>query len=195
MIIGLDVDEVLCDIMTRVIQRHNEVYDDEKKYVKEDFHSYNWWEAWGGTREDSMKELYEFMASDYAEDVPVVKWSREGVERISEKNYLIGVTARLLDFRKETEKWLEKNFGEWIKEIYFCGDFEKKQGLSRKSEIVRKRGIELIVEDNFDYAAECAKVGVRVFLFNAPWNQALPPPGVERVYSWYDIVEKLDCAY
>jgi uncharacterized protein len=195
MLIGLDVDEVLAETIVRVIERHNDVYCDEKKYKREDFTSYNWSDVWGGTREDSINEIYDFVASEYHDRIEPKKWAVEGVKRLSKHHDLVAVTGRSFDFEEKTRNWLGKYFGDMIDGVCFGNDYSKNGEMINKSHIAKELGLELFVEDNFSYANDIAKVGTKVFLFNAPWNQDLPDNGVQRVYSWYDIVEKLGYMY
>ena len=53
--------------------------------------------------------------------------------------------------------------------------------------------VELIIEDSLETAEECASSGLRVLLFDCPWNQnSNLPEGIMRVKSWKEIVEKTE---
>ena len=49
-----------------------------------------------------------------------------------------------------------------------------------------------MVEDNADYALDCAKNGVRTFLLAKPWNQEYEAhKNITKVKNWEEIVTHL----
>ncbi|HUC01922.1 MAG TPA: hypothetical protein VMA75_03380 [Candidatus Paceibacterota bacterium] len=58
-------------------------------------------------------------------------------------------------------------------------------------EVVADSGATIMIEDHMTNATVCAEAGIKVFLFDQPWNQGELPPGIERVHSWDEIVKKL----
>lgn len=63
MIIAIDVDEVLATLLNPVIDYHNDMYN--TSLTREKFQSYNWWETWGGTKEEAIAKFYDFWETDY----------------------------------------------------------------------------------------------------------------------------------
>lgn len=79
-----------------------------------------------------------------------------------------------------------------IKEVYFGNSNDINEGKEiRKSDICKKLGADLLVDDQLEHAEDCARVGIEVLLYNSPWNQGIPLCGVTRVYSWHDIIDKI----
>jgi len=188
MLIALDIDEVLADTVNEVVEHYNRNFG--SNFRRDDFRTCNFWETWGGTREETVGILYDFM-NERGDDILPKKGAVNGVRKLSEKHKLISITSRQNDFEEQTRRWLERNFDGLIKEVYFTNAYAKRGEAFKKSVFVREKGVELIVEDHFDYACDCVAVGAKVFLLDCPWNQELPPVGVTRVYSWYDIVDRL----
>lgn len=57
--VGVDLDEVLADFLPSLMDYHNENYGTDFK--KEDFHSYQFWHVWGGTREEAIQKYMAFL--------------------------------------------------------------------------------------------------------------------------------------
>jgi uncharacterized HAD superfamily protein len=60
-----------------------------------------------------------------------------------------------------------------------------------KSAMCKELGIQVMIDDHMSVAKDCAEAGIRVLLFDQPWNQGELPMGAERVHSWDEIVKKL----
>ena len=74
--IGVDLDEVLGDFLSSLIQYHNTNYN--SVLSREDFHSYKFWEVWGGTKEEAIQKLNDNEAN--LESYNFDSWSENGVE-------------------------------------------------------------------------------------------------------------------
>ena len=59
-----------------------------------------------------------------------------------------------------------------------------------KGKICKDHGIDLLIDDFYEYALECVAVGVPVILFNTQWNDMLPlKKGMHRAANWPEILE------
>ncbi|MBI5229280.1 hypothetical protein HY991_04155 [Candidatus Micrarchaeota archaeon] len=190
MLIGMDLDEVLADFLSSVIKFHNTTYGTSLK--REDFFSYNFWEVWSGTREEAIKKVYEFHKTHYFHEIQPVEGAVEGVRELKEEHELVVITSRQYGIEKETRVWVQKTFPDAFSGVYFTNDFSK-DGLRSKSkkDFCKELGIDLLVEDHLNYAKECVADGVRVLLLDCPWNKRERPQKVSRVYSWKEIVERI----
>jgi hypothetical protein len=54
--IGFDYDDVLVEYIPAVIKFHNNTYKTALKI--DDFHSYKFWEVWGGTRQQAIEKIH-----------------------------------------------------------------------------------------------------------------------------------------
>jgi len=92
MLIAIDLDEVLAEFIDSFIEFHNAVYG--TNLTRNNFFSYKFWEAWGGTRKEAINKVYEFHKTPYFKNIKPVEGAIEGVKKIGKKNKLIVITSR-----------------------------------------------------------------------------------------------------
>lgn len=192
--IGIDFDDVVADSVKAIIMLHNNKYG--TAFKKEEFISYRVEDVWGGTKEEWRIKLNEFFSTDHLVSLDPMAGSLLGISAL--KNYgheLYIVTGRSEQDIPATEMWLKMHFPEVFREVHYA-QFVTKNDLGskfrEKSEICKDNGIKLMIDDNPRVAKECAEAGISVLLFDQPWNKGDFPSNVERVYSWKEIVEKLN---
>src|SRR5690606_39188480 len=97
------------------------------------------------------------------------------------------VTARHIDTKGDTIAWLEEHFPGHFKDIHFTFHNGSRRP---KSEICRLADLPTLIEDNGDYARECADSGINVLLMDHPWNRTVPEGWkIRRVQSWDHAVD------
>jgi uncharacterized protein len=189
--LGIDFDETVADSIMAIIKLHNDQYG--TNYKKEEVTQYHVHEVWGGTQEGWMAKLDEFFSAKNVEHLDPIAGSIPAIDALKKAGHeLYIVTARSDSDIEATELWLKLHFPETFKGIHYgqarSDDPVKKR---TKSEMCKELGIELMIDDHMSVAKDCSAAGLKVFLFDQPWNQGELPSGVERVYSWDEIVEKL----
>lgn len=190
--IGIDLDDVAVDSITAIIGFHNE--KSGACLTKGDRHSYNLWEVWGGTREEAIEKVNEFFATDTAWDLDPMPGSVKALTALKEKGHeLFIITARDKDSVGKTEKWIEKNFPRLFAGVHFGNAYNLSGEPRKKSEMCKEVGVEMLVDDHLENAFDCAAAGIRVLLFDQPWNrqELTLPKNVERVFSWDEVVRKI----
>ncbi len=185
--IGVDLDSVLAEIIPAMDRFHNETYHTKIKLA--DHKSFNLSEVWGGTSDDAYNKLLRFQQSAYFDIIKPVKGARRGIAGLNKKHTLSVITARPYLLEKKTIAWLDKYFPKKFKHIYHTNQAARSnEPFVKKSEIGKKLGIEMMIEDNLDFAIDIVSIGVPVFLFDQPWNRVKKlPKGITRVYSWREI--------
>ena len=190
--IGIDLDEVVGDSITAIIRFHNEKYG--TRLTKDDFYSYDFWKVWGGTRDEAIKKVMEFFASDAAWSIDPMAGSMKALMELKEKGHeLFIITHRNNDIVGKTEEWLEKHFPRVFAGAHFGNAYSFSGEGRKKSDICKELGVEVLVDDHMENVRDCASAGIRVLLFDQPWNrqETTLPPGVERVLSWEEVVGKI----
>lgn len=188
--IGIDLDEVLADFLSTLIEFHNEKRG--TSFKRNDFHSYRVYEVWGGTLEETIAEIYEFYETKFFDRVKPMPGALESVNELSRNHELIVITSRQLDISQKTISWIEKYFSGRFSGIFFTNQNSLSGKSLSKSSICRNSEIEFMVEDYLDYASECARSVKKVLLYDSPWNKTADlPENIFRVYSWKDISENL----
>jgi len=187
--IGIDLDDVIVDFFPSFLIFYNQKY--RKKFELADLTRYHIWEVGiGRDMEEAIVLVDEFFYSEDFINMPLVTGAQAGVEELS-KRYggLVLVTSRPMRWRERTQSFIEHAFPKVPIEVNYSSGLHR-QGIS-KGQICKRGGVDVFVEDCLEYAEECAANRIRTLLLDKPWNQG-SNGNVERVYSWDDILEKIN---
>lgn len=190
--IGVDLDAVLGDIMTPLTDFHNRKYG--TKHKLEDNTNYDLSLIWGCSKDEVVSRVYEFYFSPQLEQILPIEGAIDGVKKLAEEHELHVITSRPYVIDKPTRKWINKHFPNQFRSIFHTNQMSK-SGTPRKkkSEACKQLGIELIIDDHTDFVFDCVSIGIKAFLFDAPWNQAAKKNiNVVRVKSWKEIVKRMN---
>ncbi|MDD5084283.1 MAG: hypothetical protein PHT88_05155 [Candidatus Moranbacteria bacterium] len=190
--IGIDLDDVLCDYATAFVKYHNDTYS--TTLTKADIWSYNFWDVLNISREEAVKRVYAFGRSSKMMDIDPVPGAKRAVDSLLARNHELSlITARDADFSDITHHWLARHFPGVFSDIHFVNHYSTTTAPRSKGDVCREIGASMMIDDSFDNAISCHGVcGSGVLLFDAPWNANKElPVGVHRVFSWYDVLEKL----
>ncbi len=84
--IAVDLDEILAEFLASVIAFHNDTY--KTKLSKSDFHSYKYWEVWGGNRDEAIQKVYDFHQTPYFQNIKPVAGAIEAIMANTVKSLL-----------------------------------------------------------------------------------------------------------
>jgi 5'(3')-deoxyribonucleotidase len=186
--IALDWDDTLVKFIDAVIEFHNKEYG--TSLVNKDFHSYKFWEVWGGNRIEAISKIDIFFQSEYFDKIDLFEDSNEFISNLQKDNELYIITARPYHIMEKTLFAINRFFPNIFKDVFFCNQFSN-IGLPRKKrDICDDLGIDMIVEDSADYANECVFNERKVYLLSRPWNITSElKPEVKRVASLKEILD------
>jgi len=185
--IGVDLDDVLSQSTPALIKFHNNTYGTSLKI--KDLKTYIW-ETWSETLKEALQKIEDFHKTPYFKNIKPIKGAKEVLEKLKKNNEIYIITARGDDIKKATEKWVENHFPNTFSKIYFTDEFLQENAEVTKGTVCNSIGIDVFIEDNLEYALECAGPNRKVYLLDYPWNQTDElPEGVKRVYSWKEIGE------
>tara|TARA_Y100000310_G_scaffold344806_1_gene459650 strand:+ start:1926 stop:2516 length:591 start_codon:yes stop_codon:yes gene_type:complete len=191
MLIGVDVDDVLAELMEQLLRDYN--LEHGTGISKNDVLSYDLSELWGGTIEETIAIVNGFYHGSLFREIQPVFGSQEGVRKLSERHKLEVITSRPYSIERETKGWVEEYFGGLFSEVTLTNEFPLDERPGRgKHEVCEERGIDVLIDDYMGHAERCSGNGTRVLLYDQPWNQGEVPEGVTRVYSWNDVVREID---
>jgi len=186
--IAVDLDDSLADLISQLILFHNERYG--TCFKKENFNSNNYVDIWGGTRNDNVIKIRQFFKSGYFEKIIPITGSQE-VLKILRKNghnpFL--VTGRESHFEQITYAFIEKYFFDIFSGIYHTNAYSDNLVKINKSTICKELNASIIIEDDLIHIIDCANSGIKVLVYDTPWNQGALPDGTTRVFSWNQILE------
>ena len=190
MIIGIDLDEVLAEFLSAVIEYHNFTYKTE--LTKKQFKSYSFWKIWGGTMDGAIQKIYDFHKTYYFKNIKPVTGAIKALTILKQDNDLFVITARQNNIKKETKEWVNQYFPNLFSGIYLGNHFSQNGDAIAKSKICDDLAVEVMIEDSIENAIDCISPKRRVFLFDRPWNQqAELPPEISRVFSWKEIAKAI----
>lgn len=186
--IGIDIDEVVVEFMEGYLKFHNKKYN--TNYNLNDITNYHLWlSGLHKTKEESVKDVTEFSNSIYFDSISLVKNVKSHLEIILKKynSYFVSSRSELLS--EKTKNFFYSNFPSNRYKFIFSGEI---YGGKSKAEICKEENIYKMIEDNADYALDCAKNGVITFLLDKPWNKSYEKhENIVKVKNWKEIMEKL----
>lgn len=188
--IAIDIDEVTADFISYFVYFHNLMY--KTNFSKDKIASYYLHEAFETEKNEMGLRFAEFQSLHLLEEVKPSEGAIEGIKSLIKRGFSpVFVTARPKTIEKETKLWLQKYFGNNKLPVFFTHQASGMPKL-KKSQICKSIGAEILIDDHIDNAIDCAQNGIKVFLFDAPWNQTDDlPQGVIRVKSWKEIQKLL----
>jgi len=186
--IGIDLDEVTADFFGALLKFYHKKKG--KLYTKEDFTKFEWWPKIGANREEAIKIVDEFHETHNLEDVIPLEHAVDSILNLLKNHKLIVITGRPLRFKAKTEQWVNHHIRANIKIIH-AGEFHKGQA-ETKAQICQKLKIPILLEDAPETALDCANSGVKVILFEMPWNRHIKHKNIIRVKNWLEAVEEIE---
>ncbi len=189
--IAIDIDDVLFPFVPELIKFHNKKYG--TFLTMKNFISYDFWNVWGGNKEQAIRKVKEFFREYSINKVKPIKNSYKVINNLNKKNKLYIITSRQNEFEDVTHQWIDKFFPKIFEKIYLCNHYNLKGRKMSKSGICQKENINLIIDDNLKYIVESRKIGVKTLLFgNYPWNQNTGKiDDITRVNNWKEVLRYL----
>ena len=183
MIIAVDMDEILANFFDQLLLYHNDKYN--TSYKREDIVSYDLWDVWGGTKEEAIIKIRQFFHSKYFDEIRPIEGSLKGIAELKKRHTLVVITSRFDIFMEKTILWLKKHYKDSFKDVYFT-HYDKDVS---KASVCKKLGVDIIIDDAEKNAIECSREGIKVLLYDYPWNRKLSSSkNIKRVHSWKDIL-------
>lgn len=188
--IGIDMDSVIADLMTPLIEFHNIHY--KTSFTLQHHTTYDLREVWSCDYKETLERVSKFYDSEYFTNVIPMPGSIKGIQYLCQNHELLIITSRPTILEQKTEAWIQKHFPDTFSHIVLTNQYSKENTPSKtKAEVGKELGIELMIEDGLEFALNCSEAGIKVFLLDMPWNQVKSlPKNITRVHSWEQLVEK-----
>eukprot|EP00210_Caulerpa_lentillifera_P001499 g1437.t1 len=168
--VAVDVDEVLGQFVVALNSFCKERYGME--HSVEDYYVYHFATIWGCTQDESSKIVHEFFESPHFHQLPLVPGAFEALSELQQWCDLHVVTSRQNVIRDITIKWLSEHYPGIFTSVNFGNHFALEGVQKRKSELCKEIKAEVLIDDNPDYAMDCASSGMHVILYN--WGRSYP---------------------
>lgn len=187
-VIAVDIDEVTADFISYFVYFHNLMY--KTRIKKNQVSSYYLYQTFNTDKKEMGIRFAEFQSLRLLERLEPAKGAINGINQLVKAGFSPHfVTARPQTIKKETQDWIKKHFKNIELPIHYTHQGFGKPEL-RKSEVCKKIGAKILIDDHIENALDCAENGIKVFLLNAPWNRTSSlPPNIIRVESWKEILQ------
>ncbi|AVX20598.1 MULTISPECIES: hypothetical protein [Carboxydocella] len=181
--IGIDIDGVLADSVTQWLNVMNKYFGQNKKY--EELYTYRFEKVYNVTWEE-MDRFFRTNQEILLSNLSPIPNSVSAVKKLKiwgHKIYL--VTARPRQYQHLTTKWLKEHQVEYDQLI--MTDFQC------KADYCQELQLKVFIDDSLDNAMAIASRGIKVFLYNAPYNQGHFPDNLQilRKNSWSEILTEV----
>jgi 5'(3')-deoxyribonucleotidase len=104
--ICIDIDGVLANLISPWIEKYNIEYNDNLKVSDIDV-----WDWHVKTKKECGEKIYRMLTPDLFENLPVIEYSQDVVERLNKKYEVFIVTAaRNANMVSPKARWMKKNF-------------------------------------------------------------------------------------
>lgn len=190
--IAVDMDEVLCHFVPKLIDFHNENYQTSIKF--EEFHNYAFHRVWGGTPEETQVKVNLFFESHHFKQLPRVQNSYETLKKLKPHCKFVIVTSRQTFLKEITEKYIQEHFPDIFDDILLGNHYGETGTKLTKPEMCQKVGASILIDDSLLYANDCSKNGIKTILFgHYPWNHTTKELHelIVRVRGWEDVEEEI----
>lgn len=185
--IGVDFDDVVTEFTDSLMEFYHKKYG--KKVKRGEIKEWDWGLYWGISRELATKKVDEFHETHSVENVRPLEGAIISLKKLIKCNEVIIITGRPIRFKLKVETWLQHHIKGKLTIIH-AGEWHKHQAAS-KADICKELGIPVILEDAPNTALDCAKEGIKVLLFDKPWNKNVKHENIIRVKSWKDAINEL----
>lgn len=202
--IGVDLDDVIAVCAVPYLRK----FAAEYKVELPDEHEIGWHllrkmdeKVPARERDRFRMRLYDgtfFSDLDIYEDCPIV------LEQLVQNGHEIYfITARNEARRMVTETWLrEKRILDYAKAVhlkphgefnpdYPRGRYDPQSSAAYKVRLAQELRLDLFCEDDVIISEALAEAGVRVLLFDHPWNRDVSHERIVRVSGWSDVAARL----
>eukprot|EP00249_Psilotum_nudum_P015264 c25229_g1_i1 orf=423-1595(-) len=191
--VAVDIDEVLGSFLTALNSFVAEQYF--MHHEISDYHVYKFTEVWKCSRTEADERVRAFFESDHFNSgILPIPGAYRSLVQIAQYCQLYVVTSRQNAIKAPTLAWIERHYSGIFKEVHFGNHFAWEGEACPKSDICRLLGAELLIDDNPEYAMDCAERGIEVLLFDYnysyPWSKTPDGPVhplVTRVHNWQEV--------
>jgi uncharacterized HAD superfamily protein len=195
--IGVDVDDVVADCAAPYLRAFATEFGLDLGDKELGWHLLDALEVPASDKEEFRVRLY---GGPFFAELDCYTDCANAIERLATAGHAVHfITARSERRRAVTEEWLARHgllrFAQGV-HLRPTGDFvprayDVKGSAAYKVDRALSLGLDCFCEDDPVVSSELARAGVRVFMFDRPWNADLDHPSVVRVRGWEDVVRDL----
>lgn len=192
-VVGVDFDDVVRDFIPAILEYYHHLTN--RRFTKEDIYTYNLWEVWGCTKDESMQIVNDFYDSSFFSAIQPCPGAIAALHALAAFACPNIITAAAYKTKEQGENFLKTHATSIIVPVtYAASAYFPINGDNKhpKAEILQDIMAIAMVEDNPEFALACANSGTPVYLVRQPWNRSMPfHPSVTPVDSLEHAVENM----
>lgn len=189
--IGIDIDDTITksteeidkyakEYTENILKRNFEPKSDNITDPRWSKYVYSW-------NEEEDKKFWDLYYEKFIENVKPKENAIEVINKLSKTNDIIIITARWTVksgiISEITENWLKK----------YCINYTKLYlGHKDKRKIAKENNIDIFIDDNIKTCKELHDEGIKTYIMDSRLNHSMDVGDIERVYSWKEILSKLE---
>ncbi len=192
--IGIDIDGVLTDIERFIVDYGTKFCIENNLPIEIEAGYYDEAKAFHWTEEQTLKFWNEYIVF-YATKYPIRDFASEVIHKLKEEGHEIYIVTARNEYgmpdeyygkmRELVDTWLKENNIYYDKIIYTEGS---------KLPYCVGNYVELLIEDSPKQVQNVAEK-LPVFCFDNQYNKEISGKNITRVYSWYDVYDKINKIY
>ena len=188
--IGVDIDGVLTDMERFITDYGTKFCYENKLEYKIDISKYD--DKIMGFRENNDFKFWNTYLLNYAKSYPTRDFSKEVIKKLREDNHEIYIITSRDEYGlpEEAQGTMKQIVIKWLKDKEIEYDkliFTNKRKLSYCVE----NKVDVMIEDAPENILEISSK-IPVFCFDCPYNSMINGNNITRVYSWYDVLNKIE---
>ncbi len=188
--VGIDLDDVVFNFCAGLCAYHNKTYGTNRR--RRDNKNYIVGEMFACGEAEGHKRVYDYYHSPEHGRLRLLCGALQGLKTLAEKRVPIAITARPKAVQHITEQLIARRCPGIFTEFHFLGHHHTSAPSKKsKGDICLEHDVEFMVEDALHNAESVGKNGIRVFLFDTPWNQGALPLNTTRVFGWKDLLSRV----
>ena len=176
-IIGVDIDNVIAatdEKIRELIELFCGISSQQENIL-----SWHYSTSTGITKGQEQYVL-EKLHNKYISELKLINGAKECLDILSGEYFIWLLTSRPISAKNLTIKWLQEKLIPYDK-LFF---------IKNKSVFADK--VTFLVEDKAETALDFSSQGVKVYLFDYPWNSKISNSLIVRVFSWYHLLSVLN---
>ncbi len=192
--LGCDLDDIIRDLISKLLEFTNPLFG--KNLKREDVWTYDLWNHWNCSPEESREVVMEFYHSSYFAAIEPCEGAIRGLNAIAQYYSTNIITACSVSVGHISRSHLNSYFPRLSLPLHHaCSHFFPINGPDpqrTKGEICKYLSIPIMIEDNPIFARSCAEQGIETYVIRAPWNKGLQEQDkLKLVHGWDELVERL----
>ncbi|MBU3904742.1 MAG: hypothetical protein KJ906_01170 [Nanoarchaeota archaeon] len=188
--IGIDVDQVLLDILPPLLEYHNERYGTNSSVSE--LASRNLAQVWNCDQKETLKRIHDFYNTKYFNKVVPITGAVKSAQQLAKNYELYTVTSRTIKHADKTVKQIEKHFPNIFDMILFDNEYNNDTiDIRKKIEVCQDYNLKILVDDHAKNLRDIPS-NMTGILFDRPWNQKETPKDVIRAYDWKGVIELIE---